>query len=583
MSLLDTASLIVTPNAYKEGKLYSVIPSDGSGDLSVTRATTATRVNSAGLVELVPYNLVRYSEQFDNAAWNSVIGGGGFAPVRTANAAIAPNGTLTADQIVFNRGTGVTASSISGLNQSTSPISETCTGSIWIKAATIGDVGKQIAIRHRSTAYVVYTLTNEWVRVSSTQTGANLTFDIVNRATFTADEIVSVLLWGAQLVEGTEAKDYFATETRLNISRLDYSLGGCPSILVEPQRTNLLQRSEEFDNAYWTKDTATISANATTAPNGTLTADKLIGNNGSTFSAVNRSNSVTASTLYTLSVYVKAAEVTWFELVATGATIASPARLWVNASTGVLGTNNGGFSSATITNTGNGWFRVTATYTTTSTSSVVYFVNASADNVNAYSGNGVNGIFLWGAQLEAGAYPTSYIPTTSASVTRNYDQFIKTGISSLIGQTEGTLFLDVNFNGIESNVTTAIDSLMLLDDGTTNNIIGIALDTPSSNPKTLFGFVRIGGAFQALIYDSVIATNTRYKIALAYKFNDIAFYINGQLIGTDTSVSIPATSNIRLTQRSDSSWANECRTLYNSTAIFETRLTNAELATLTAI
>jgi hypothetical protein len=69
MSLLDTASLIVTPNGYKEGKLYSVIPSDGSGDMSVVRATTATRVNSAGLIELVPYNLVNYSEQFDNAAW----------------------------------------------------------------------------------------------------------------------------------------------------------------------------------------------------------------------------------------------------------------------------------------------------------------------------------------------------------------------------------------------------------------------------------------------------------------------------------------------------------------------------------
>jgi hypothetical protein len=72
MSLLDTASLIVTPNAYKEGKLYSVIPSDGSGDFTFTRATTATRVNSAGLVELVPYNLLTYSEQFENAAWTKV-------------------------------------------------------------------------------------------------------------------------------------------------------------------------------------------------------------------------------------------------------------------------------------------------------------------------------------------------------------------------------------------------------------------------------------------------------------------------------------------------------------------------------
>ena len=72
MSLLDKASLIVTPNAYKENKLYSVVPSSGAGDMDVVRATTATRVNSAGLIEVVPRNLLTYSEQFDNAAWSKI-------------------------------------------------------------------------------------------------------------------------------------------------------------------------------------------------------------------------------------------------------------------------------------------------------------------------------------------------------------------------------------------------------------------------------------------------------------------------------------------------------------------------------
>ena len=100
MSLLDTASLIVTPNGYKEGTLYSVIPSDGSGDMSVVRATTATRVNSAGLVELVPYNLLQYSEQIDNADWLK-----SNSPIITTNIAIAPNGTMTADGIQSPSGT----------------------------------------------------------------------------------------------------------------------------------------------------------------------------------------------------------------------------------------------------------------------------------------------------------------------------------------------------------------------------------------------------------------------------------------------------------------------------------------------
>lgn len=101
MSLLDTASLIVTPNGYKEGKLYSVIPSDGSGDMSVTRATTATRVNSAGLVELVPYNLLSWSEDFSNSDWSK------FNTTITTNSTTAPNETLTADTLTASGGTAL--------------------------------------------------------------------------------------------------------------------------------------------------------------------------------------------------------------------------------------------------------------------------------------------------------------------------------------------------------------------------------------------------------------------------------------------------------------------------------------------
>ena len=93
MSLLTQASLVITPNGYKEGTLYSVIPSDGSGDMSVVRATTATRVNSAGLVELVPYNLVQYSQEFENAWWSK------YQATITANATTAPDGTSSAESI----------------------------------------------------------------------------------------------------------------------------------------------------------------------------------------------------------------------------------------------------------------------------------------------------------------------------------------------------------------------------------------------------------------------------------------------------------------------------------------------------
>ena len=123
MSLLSEASLIVTPSAYKEGKLYSVIPSDGSGDMSVVRATTATRVNSAGLVELVPYNLNTYSENF-TTSW-----GNDGTSTTTNNFTTAPNGTMTAAKTVSNVANGYAYKSL--------PVpSGTYTLSYYVKAST---------------------------------------------------------------------------------------------------------------------------------------------------------------------------------------------------------------------------------------------------------------------------------------------------------------------------------------------------------------------------------------------------------------------------------------------------------------
>ncbi len=155
MSLLTQASLVVTPNGVKEGKLYSVIPSDGSGDMSVVRATTATRVNSSGLVELVPYNLVQYSEQLDNAAvWVAYSG-----TTTTANAATAPNGTLTADRIQGATG------AFRGVRQSIAFQVSTCTFSVYLKSATGANQNARIWIG--ATSQVV-ALTNEWQRYTLT-------------------------------------------------------------------------------------------------------------------------------------------------------------------------------------------------------------------------------------------------------------------------------------------------------------------------------------------------------------------------------------------------------------------------------
>lgn len=186
---------------------------------------------------------------------------------------------------------------------------------------------------------------------------------------------------------------------------------------------NLLGYTEDFSNAYWTKNTSTITTNATTAPNGTATADKLIGNNGATFSGVQRNMTVTSATVYTISVYLKAAEATWLQVIVSGVTGTSPGRLWIDLTNGVLGTNNGGFTSASIESSGNGWYRVLATFTTTSTSSQMFFAAADGDNINAFTGNGVNGLYLWGAQLELGSTATTYQPIATTQQAFISNQF----------------------------------------------------------------------------------------------------------------------------------------------------------------
>ena len=135
MSLLDTASLIVTPNGYKEGKLYSVIPSDGSGDMSVTRATTATRVNSAGLVELVPYNLLSWSEDLTNAAWTSI-------NTTEVIGATAPDGTATAWTLSKSAANG-------RLYQVPASTDGSMVASVYAKAGTLNQVAIEMNTSYR--------------------------------------------------------------------------------------------------------------------------------------------------------------------------------------------------------------------------------------------------------------------------------------------------------------------------------------------------------------------------------------------------------------------------------------------------
>lgn len=414
------------PSGYKEDVVYSQIPTSGAGDLSFTRASNGTRVNSAGLVEVCPWNLLEYSEQFDNGAWSAV------NCSIVANDAVAPNGTTTADKFTTTSTTTecqVRASNFSILSNVGIPF----TTSVYAKKGTanflrIRNLFSTVTVIERNGWFNLNTGTlgtidagqtgtitdvgNGWYRCTLTGlvgSGGNgnlldIGFTNADNTSFPTTSVYGYL-WGAQLNIGSTAKPYFPTTDRLNVPRLTYQNGGggCPSLLLEKQSTNLLTYSEQFDNANWTKNGATITANTTISPDGTQNADTLTGASGNyrIYQIVGGLSSID----YTFSVFAKkgTANLIWLDFinVGDGPSFNFTTKAWSAAS---------GWTTS-YEEHANGWFRLIATKASNTTSAGLG-IKVGAVNETVY---------LWGAQMEAGSYKTSYIATTSSSATRVAD------------------------------------------------------------------------------------------------------------------------------------------------------------------
>ena len=515
MSLLDTASLIVTPNAYKEGKLYSVIPSDGSGDFTFTRATTATRVNSSGLVELVPYNLLTYSEQLSN--WTNIQ----FVTV-TDNVETAPNGTLTASRI---NETAVTNVHRLFLNPTVSANKHTY--SVYLKAGTRNWAFLRLdglSIDQRTwfdiqngtigTTSGDHTATiedagNGWYRCSVSIAGT--TYDttplaIIGLATangvfnYAGDVNEYIYAWGAQLVEGTNALPYQKTETRLNIPRIDYSLGGCPNILLEPQRTNLATYSEQFDDASWNKINSSVTANADISPDGYTNADRIYDNATSGQHRVGKNISVVSATTYTFSVFAKKGSLRYCYLftVAGGASD----RYYFDLQDGVSITAGG-----KIEDYGSGWYRISAQVTAAATGNELFAFNlTNSSSSPTYSGTGTGYHMIYGYQVEAGDYATSYIPTTTASVTRNKDTTVEKDLTSF---------------GIGNSYTLLFDLTMATEDS--NKILFYLKNSAGADSFTFRNFSGILSVYDAIGLTYPLAALANESTKWAFRFDGVNY------------------------------------------------------------
>ena len=566
-SFYDDASLVVIPSGYKTSKVYAEKPTDGSGDLAFTRTgDTATRVNSAGLIEKVRTNLVTYSQDFSNAAW--LIGTGQTKTVSQTD----PNG-------------GTTAVLISNVSEANGYLSHALTltanvpntFSIYIKGSSSGSVSIRLDDSGAGPQFDI-NYTTSWQRFSVTRTvnQSSCFLTVGGYSTWAIGENIQFAF--AQVETGDIATDYIPTTTAAvsvgpvaNLPRIDYTGGGCGKLLLEPQRTNVITFSETFNNAAWTKSGATITANATTSPDGYLNADKLVENSSLSSHYVNVSNLFTADgSLRAWSLFVKEGERRYIFITNVN-TINNDINCVVfDTRLGVFTNTNDPTLIVTrkVQALENGWYRIDFTSAVNNGAYDNFFIGiSSTSNMSgvSYLGDGTSGLYIYGAQLELGAYATSYIPTLGASVTRGADACVKTGISSLIGQTEGTLFADF----VAQPTPTSQSHLWLA--GTSGNEIGVY-------GNSQFVFYSSGGV--SIAGPSLVA-GTRYKIAFAYKANDYVAYINGAQTGVDTSATVPATSALYINSYSD--FTEIQKKEVNQTLLFKTRLSNSELASLTTL
>jgi len=308
-------------------------------------------------------------------------------------------------------------------------------------------------------------------------------------------------------------------QSRLNYPMIDGKVVGCPHHILEPQRTNLLQYSEDFSNSYWYKDSISVTSGFV-SPDGTLNASKIVGS-GFLQGVIN----VVASNVYTYSVFWKKDTSSFikFQVSSSGPD-----------ETITLNTKTLSFSSITnideysVEEFGNGWYRLKITWTEQDTE--ISGIRIICDESDANSS-----LYIWGAQVEQGSFPTSYIKTNGSAVTRSAETANGSGDAATFNDSEGVLMAEIS--ALADDGTYRVFGL---SDGTASNRV-ILYYNPNSNNIELF--ISSGGAAQTTLSLTLTDIKLLQKIAVKYKVNDIGLWINGFEVGIDTIATMPSGLN----------------------------------------
>jgi hypothetical protein len=580
--------------------------------ITFTRGSNATLVDSTGKITYAPANLLLQSQTFDTASWTKL------AATVTANTTVAPDDTSTADTIeapvggagaprVYQRPaiTGSTTYTISSYFKASGTnfafLSMRTAGVDWAGAEFNLSTGT--VTRNATSGNVAYVdadirdAGNGWYRcivtVTPTDTvaaGVGFIFFGPSDGTsafaggypsFTNVGTETVFIWGAQLepvTYQTTPSTYVATTTAAYYGpRFDYDpvTLAAKGLLIEEARTNLLTYSEQFDNVLWLKTNAAITANSTAAPDGTNTADTLVEN---ALSGQHRILQIVTTTAapYTWTVYAKQGPGSkrWLNLYPQGAGVNATAIFDLTLGT-VTSSGLGQYLNSSITAAGNGWYRCSISFTgaAVAVSCVAYLSNASNTSAPVYTGDGTSGIFVWGAQLELGAFATSYIPTVASQVTRSADVATMTGtnFSSWYNQSEGTFVTSADTFG-SGSFRYALSA--------SNGAISERITFFATTASALRYIVTDGNVAQADISLAGMNANVVNKVAGAYKINSFNAALNG-VVGTEVASGTVPTPD-RLLIGLDAVGSGFINGHIRQIAYYNTRLPNTELQTLTA-
>ncbi len=401
----------------------------------------------------------------------------------------------------------------------------------------------------------------------------SLGYNSRNLATTTPDSILTYTAPSPKMVYGSDGVLYSSS----GVLPIDHDpitfdpLG----VLIEEQRTNLLTYSEQFDNAAWTKSATTVSANADTAPDGTATADRLL--ESATTAAHQLTGGATVATVtYTLSIFAKAGSAGRYLglRLASGAFFSGEYTI-ADLSAGTIETSGGG----TITPCGNGWYRVTISALAKSAGSPGAAINIaitnSASSIASYAGDGASFISIWGVQLEAGAFATSYIPTVASQVTRAADQVSILTSTLPYNAAAGTVLVEgsMNGNGTGTAGWWALDAGAVQNGHSLRVLLGsniIAISRGATTNQTVIG---LSPAVAGVFYETAFAYSSTNDRAISTE--------GGAVVSGSTDVgTINSATTLRLGFQQVTTTGGYINGHIKRLTYFPTRRTNADLQVL---